>query len=477
MAYLHEQSSNQMARTITEQEKSTAAAMLAKARAAMQAIEDYDQERVDRLCRALAWATANIETATRLANMSVEESGLGSRVPGRRLKVLGILRDALRQKSMGVVEEIPEKGIVKYAKPAGVIAALIPVTSAYVTPAGMAIYAIKCKDAVIFCPHPASKKTTTETVRIMRAALKKLGVPEDILQCVEAPSIPMAQEMMAICDVTMATGGQAMVRAAYSSGKPALGVGAGNATMVIDDTANIEEAARNTRISKTNDNGSGCSADGNLVVDSTIYDAFLGQLQKEGGYLVDESEKARLQSAYWDAEGHRTPATIARSADAVAKIAGIDLPEGKTFFIVPEQHIGKEHLFSTEKLGVVLGIFKYTGWPMALQMVKKIFETGGRGHSCGIYSFNDAHINELALMAPVSRMMVRQIQSSSNAGTFTNGMPMTSSMGCGYWGGNSTNENVSLKHYMNVTWVSRPIPEDRPPDEELFGEFYNSETF
>jgi sulfoacetaldehyde dehydrogenase len=418
-----------------------------------------------------------METATRLANMSVDESGMGGRTPTRRAKVLGILRDALRQKSMGVIEEIPEKGIVKYAKPAGVIAALIPVTSPYVTPAGMAIYAIKCKDAVIYCPHPASRKTTFETIRVMRAALAKLGAPEDILQCVVAPSIPMAQEMMAICDMTMATGGQAMVRAAYSSGKPAYGVGAGNATMVIDETADVADAARNTRISKTNDNGSGCSADGNLLVDSTIYDAFLERLQAEGGYLVNEEEKVKLRNAYWDAEGHRTPATIARPAETVANLAGIALPPGKTFFIVPEQHIGKVHLFSTEKLGIVLSIIRYRGWPQALEMVKQVFDTGGRGHSCGIYSFNDQHIHELALVAPVSRMMVRQVQCSSNAGSFTNGMPMTSSMGCGIWGGNSTNENVSLKHYMNVTWVSKPIPEDRPSDEELFGEFYNSEIF
>jgi sulfoacetaldehyde dehydrogenase len=354
---------------------------------------------------------------------------------------------------------------------------LIPVTSPYVTPAGMAIYAIKCKDAVIFCPHPASKRTTNETVRVMRAALKKLGAPEDILQCVEAPSIPLAQEMMAICDVTMATGGPAMVKAAYSSGKPAFGVGAGNATMVIDETADVDGAARNTRVSKTNDNGSGCSADGNLLVDSSIYDAFLAQLQKEGGYLVNEKEKALLLAAYWDAEGHRTPATIARSAEVVSNLAGFSIPAGKTFLIVPEEHIGKQYLFSTEKLGIVVAIFKYTGWDQALDKVRQVFETGGKGHSCGIYSYNDEHIHQLALVAPVSRIMVRQPQSSSNAGTFTNGMPMTSSMGCGIWGGNSTNENVSLKHYMNVTWVSRPIPEDRPSDEELFGEFYNSEVF
>src|SRR5579872_1130750 len=298
-----------MAREITEQEQTLAKDLLRRARMAMCAIADYDQDRVDHLCRAIAWAAGNEMAATRLARMSVEESGMGSPEPGRRFKILGVLRDALRQKSMGIVEEIPEKGIVKYAKPAGVIASLIPVTNPYVTPAGIAIYAIKCKDAVIFSPHPASRKTTNEAVRIMRAALKKQGCPEEVLQCLETPSIPLAQELMSICDLTIATGGQAMVRAAYSSGKPAYGVGAGNATMVIDETADIAEAARNTRLSKTSDFGSGCSADGNLLVEETIYERFLDQLQEEGGYLVTDGEKQCLQDILWDSEGHRTPAT------------------------------------------------------------------------------------------------------------------------------------------------------------------------
>jgi len=465
------------ARTITSEEQATAHGLLARAKTAMQAVETYDQAAVDRLCRAVAWAGGNEATATKLAKMSVDESGMGSPEPKRRAKVLGILRDALRQKSMGIIEEIPGKGIVKYAKPAGVIASLIPVTSPYVTPIGIAIYAIKCKDAVIFSPHPGSKQTTNETVRIMRAALRKLGAPEDLLQCVERPSIPLANELMRLCDMTIATGGPAMVRAAYSSGKPAYGVGPGNATMVIDETADIAEAARNTRISKTNDHGSGCSADGNILVDASIYEAFLKQLQAEGGYLVTGTEKALLEKAFWDFDGHRTPNTIARAASVVAGIAGFTIPKDKTFLLVEERHIGKDHLFSTEKLGTVLAVFKYNGFDMALEMVRQIFETAGKGHSCGIYSFNDDHIHRLAMIAPVSRIMVRQVQSSSNAGTFTNGMPMTSSMGCGIWGGNITNENISLKHYMNVTWVSRPIPEDRPSEQELFGEFYDSETF
>jgi sulfoacetaldehyde dehydrogenase len=273
----------------------------------------------------------------------------------------------------------------------------------------------------------------------------------------------------------MATGGQPMVRAAYSSGKPAYGVGAGNSTMVIDETANIEEAARNTRTSKTSDFGSGCSADGNLVVEASIYDAFLAQLQAEGGYLASDDEKAKLEAAMWDSEGHRTIETVARAPQVIAKAAGFTIPADRKFLIVKQDKIGPKHRFSSEKLTTLLAIYKYQGFDQALEMVRGIYDVGGKGHSVGIYSFDDDHINRLALMAPVSRIMVRQAQSKANAGAFNNGMPMTSSLGCGIWGGNITNENVSLKHYMNVTWVSRPIAEDRPSDAELFGEFYQSE--
>ncbi len=466
-------------RAITAEEKQTVRDLVARARVAMKQIEGYDQATVDRLIQAVGWATANEKTFTRLSRAGVDESGLGDRAgrPNKRFKLHGILRDALRAKSMGIVEEDKAKGIVKYAKPVGVIASLVPVTNAALTEAGNGIYSLKCKDAIIFSPHPASRNTTVEMVNVMRAAVKKLGVPEDVFQVIEKPSIPMAQELMAACDLTIATGGQAMVRAAYSSGKPAYGVGAGNATMVIDETADVEHAARNTRISKTSDNGSGCSADGNLLVDARIYDKFLEQLQKEGGYLVSADEKKMLQKVMWDHEGHRTSNTVARAAAQIAEIAGFNIGAGKTFLIVKEDKIGKNYPFSSEKLSPVLSIFRYDGgFDTVLKMVEQIYEVGGKGHSCGIYSFDDDHIHRLALAAPVSRMMVRQPQSKANAGAFDNGMPMTSSMGCGIWGGNITNENIGVKHYMQTTWVSRPIPEDRPSEQELFGEFYNTET-
>ena len=470
---------NAAPRALTAEESVSVQTLLTRARAAMADVEPYDQAAVDRLCQAIAWATANEQTFARLTRMSVEESGMGSAdgVPARRWKILGILRDALRAKSVGIIEEIPEKGLVKYAKPAGVIAGLLPVTNPLVTMVNMAINAVKCRDAVIFSPHPMSKITAHEIVRVLRAALRKQGAPEDLVLCLERPSIPLAQQLMSVCDLTIATGGTAMVKAAYSSGKPAYGVGAGNATVVIDETANLADAAKNTRISKTQNHGSGCSCDGNLLVESTVYDRFLQLLQDEGGYLVNAAEKHQLERVMWDTDGRRTLDTVARAAGVIAAKAGVVLPEGKTFIIVPEDAIGKAHRFSGEKLSPVLAIFRYSGFDALLAMVSQIFEVGGKGHSVGIASFDDDHIHRLALMAPVSRIMVRQPNVQGNAGSFTNGMPMTSSLGCGTWGGNITSENISVKHYMNTTWVSRSIPEDRPSEQELLGEFYNSEIF
>jgi sulfoacetaldehyde dehydrogenase len=312
---------------------------------------------------------------------------------------------------------------------------------------------------------------------VLRAALAKQAAPEDLVLCLPKPSIPLAQELMAMCDLTIATGGSAMVKAAYSSGRPAYGVGAGNATVVVDETADLAQAARNTRISKTQNHGSGCSCDGNLLVEASVYDQFLDALQGEGGYLANAEEKDRLGAVMWDANGRRTIDTIARPARAIAARAGFDLPDGKSFIIVKEDQIGKSHRFSGEKLSPVLAIFKYHTFDELLAMVTDVFEVGGKGHSLGVASFDDEHIHRLAMMAPVSRMMVRQPNVSGNAGSFTNGMPMTASLGCGTWGGNITSENISVKHYMNTTWVSRPIAEDRPSEQELLGDLYNSEIF
>jgi acyl-CoA reductase-like NAD-dependent aldehyde dehydrogenase len=468
-------SASETQKPISEEQRQELDEVLVRARKALAIIATYDQARVDRLCQAVAWAVANKQTFTRLVDMGIAESGLGDAVSrmGKRMKIRGVLRDALRQKSVGVIEEIPEKGIVKYGKPAGIVGCIVPTTNPDLTPAGNAIYAIKARDVAIFSPHPRSKKTSFETVRLMREALEREGAPPDILQCLTKVNIPMSQALMARADLIVATGGQPMVRAAYSSGTPAYGVGAGNSTMIIDETANIEEAARNTQLSKTSDFGSGCSADGNLIIEASIFDRLLKQLQVEGGYLANDAEKAALRAVMWDGEMHRMPDTVAIAPQQLARIAGFSIPADRKFIIVRGDAIGKEHPFSSEKLTTLLAVYRYDGFDEALEMMRGIYEVGGKGHSCGIYSFDKSHIHALALAAPVSRIMVRQPQSKANAGAFNNGMPMTSSLGCGTWGGNIVSENVHLKHYMNTTWVSVPIKEDKPSDEELFGEFYD----
>jgi len=466
-----------MARDITQDERELVNELIRRARVAMSEVEHYSQQQLDRLCQSIGWYTSNEESFTRLAQMGVDESGIGDRAgrPGKRFKIHGILRDALRQKSTGIVEELPEKGIVKYAKPAGVIASLIPMTNPALTPPVTGINAAKARDAVIFTPHPRTKETTAAMTTLMRSACKAVGAPEDLFQCIQEPSIAVTEYLMEACDLTMATGGKPMVKAAYSSGRPAYGVGAGNSSIVIDETADIEIAAQNTRISKTSDFGSGCSADGNIIIQKSIYDQMVAALEAEGGYLCNDEEKALLEKAMWDEKGNRTFSTIACCPQQTAEVAGFNIPQDRKFLMVYNQgQIGPEHKFSKEKLTTVMALYHFDNFSDALTIVQDIYQTGGKGHSCGIYSHSDENIDALARLAPVSRMMVRQPQSKANAGSYTNGMPMTSSLGCGVWGGNITNENVSLKHFMNYTWVSRPIAEDKPREEDLFGEFYNT---
>ncbi len=471
-----------MPKEVTEEQIQMVEELVARAHKAAAIIETYDQERVDSLCRAVTAALYDAKVWAPLCDEAVDETQLGDKVTKRnkRNKLKLILRDCLRTKSVGIIEEVPEKGLVKYAKPVGVIASLVPTTNPCLTPAGQAIYAIKARDVMICSPHPRAKIVTNKCVNIIRETLVREGAPADIIQGIQEPSIALTQELMKRCNLVIATGGRPMVKSAYSSGTPAYGSGAGNATVIIDDTANTaerrKEAAENTRISKTSDFGSGCSCDGNLVIHTSIYDEMVEALKAEGGYLVNEAQAERLKNVMWDEVGHRLPDTVAISPQALAQAAGIEIPDGTKFIMVTGGgigQVGKQHFFSSEKLTTLLALFKYDGeFENALDMMRALFEVGGKGHSCGIYSWNDEHIHRLGLAAPVSRIMVRQPNNKGNAGSATNGMPPTSSMGCGTWGGNIVSENIALKHYMNTTWVAHPIPEDMPSLQELFGPFY-----
>ncbi|HZH92923.1 MAG TPA: aldehyde dehydrogenase family protein [Tissierellaceae bacterium] len=454
---------------------------------AQKEFEKWSQEEIDRTIQAIAWKVANTKTFKELVKMSIEESKLGDPVSreNKRFKIRGVLRDALRQKSVGVIEELPEKGVVKYAKPVGVIACVIPATNPDLTPAGNAIYALKARNAIIFSPHPRALKTGGKTIELMREGLREVGAPEDLIQILGQGKAKvnksLSEALNTKCDLVIATGGQGVVRRAYHSGTPAYGVGAGNATMVWDETAkeDLHTAAHNTMLSKTSDFGSGCSADGNIVIHESIYDEAVNELVNVGGYLLNEDEQEAVKKVMWDEECHRLADSVAQSPQKMAELAGFSIGEDRKFLIAKGTGSfskSYEDVWCREKLTTLLAVHKYEGeFVNAIDIVQAIHNVGGKGHSVGIFSFNEDNIDKLALNAQVGRIMVRQPQSKSNAGSFTNGMPMTSSIGCGTWGGNATSENVNLKHYMNVTWVSRAIPEDRPSDEELFGEFYDPE--
>ena len=460
----------------------------ARADAAQLAFERWDQASIDRAIRSVAQMVANSKTFHELVELGISESNFGDPISreAKRFKIRGILRDCLRQKSVGIIEEVPEKKLVKYAKPVGVIGCVIPATNPDLTPAGNAIYAIKARNAIIFSPHPRTLKTSRKTIELMREGLKRVGAPEDLVQIIGYKgkiNKGFSEALMTKCDLIIATGGQGVVRRAYMSGTPAYAVGAGNATMVWDETAaqDLHKAAFNTMRSKTSDFGSGCSADGNIVIHESIWDAAIKELVAVGGHLMTPQEQQAMRNVMWDAEGHRLADTVALSALDMAKAAGFTIPEDRKFLIASHgtgiYNNTPEGIWCVEKLSTVLAVHKYCGeFQNAIDAVMAIHAVGGIGHSVGMFSFDDDHIHRMAMVARVGRMMIRQAQSKANAGSMMNGMPMTSSIGCGTWGGNATSENIHLHHYMNVTWVSREY--DKPDwmtDEELFGEFYDPE--
>ena len=332
------------------------------------------------------------------------------------------------------------------------------------------MWAVKGRNGIVLAPHPRAKKTAAAIAEALRSALARYGAPEDLIQCVAEPDVVTSGEVMRQADLVVATGGSAMVKAAYSCGRPAYGVGVGNAVSVIDETADIGDAAHKIMLSKTNDLATGCSTENSIVVQKSVYAEMLAALEKEGGRLLDKSEKERLQSVMWK-DGKLSSGIVAQSAATIAGLAGIDITGDKTFLIVEETGSGAGYPFSGEKMSVVLTAYSYDGFDGAIAIVNANQEYMGAGHSCGIHSFSEEHILELATRTRTSRVMVRQAQNYGNAGDWCNGMPWTTTLGCGTWGGNIVSENITWKHMINTTWVSYPLETFVPSDEELFGKF------
>ena len=446
--------------------------LIERSRAAQAQIEHYSQEQVDALIRAMVWSVARPEVAEKIAQFTVDETQLGN-YDGKFLKIFrktrATLMDIIDDKSVGVLEEDPVRNIIKIAKPLGVIGALAPSTNPEATPVIKAICAVKGRNSIVIAPHPRAKLTNKMICDLMREAIVAMGAPADLVIGIDNPTIEKTNELLKQCDRILATGGGAMVTAAYSSGTPALGVGVGNAVITVDETADLDDAAEKIRISKTLDLAASCSSDNSVLLVDAIYDQMLAKLKSQGGYLVNAEEKAKLQATIWH-DGHLNTAIVAQPAEKIASMANIDLPEGVRFFIVPETGYGPEFPFSGEKLSVVMALYRVRNIEDAIQMTNQIQSYQGQGHSCGIYSRSDANIMKLANATKTSRVMVNQPQAASNSGNLWNGMRQTFSLGCGSWGGNGTNNNISWRDLINETWVSKPLAKSKelPTDEVLF---------
>lgn len=446
--------------------------MVEKARVAQSTAEQWSQERVDRVVAAVGWALYNEKNAEACTRLAAEETGMGvaaDKLSKHRKKTLGTLRDMHGVKSVGVIEQNAELGLVKIAKPVGVVGAITPVTNPTATPAVNALNALKGRNAVIFAPHPKARRSTSMVVLLIRKVLERLDVPVDLVQVITEPGKAAAQELMSQVDLVVATGGAGMVKAAYSSGTPAYGVGTGNAVCVVDESADLTDAARKIAQSKTFDNSSSCSSENSLVVNHHVAASLLLSLTKEGGHLCTEEEEIRVKATLWPDGEHLSPEVVAQPIEVLAAAARIEIPDGTRFLMVRGRPPVHEELFAYEKLCLVLAVWEYELFDDAVAMVEQITRLCGYGHSCGIHSNNKVHIMQLAESTHVGRVLVRQAQCYGNSGSFDNGLPFSMTLGCGTWGGNISTENIGWRHFINVTWVSEPIPERLPDEAEIFG--------
>lgn len=458
---------------MSEEKNTYIEGLIERARKAQKQIEYATQEQVDLAAQMLCWRAVDEKFASELSEFAVAESGMGD-VPSKYAKMMNKVRggwqDMKGQKSVGIIEENHAEGLVKIAKPVGVVGALVPCTNCEATPVLKASWGIKTRNAVILAPHPRTKKTNAMVTEMMRGVLKELGMPEDLIISMDEVSVENSKALMSGCDLILATGGPGMVKSAYTSGTPAYGVGAGNAVTVVDESEKMSEVAERIRKSKTFDQATSCSSENSAVVYEGIYEEFMKEMEAQGGYLCGAEEKRKLGQAMWP-DGHTlNREVVAQSAQKIAKAAGIQLPEGKSFLMVEESGIGASYPFSGEKLSVVLTVYRYKEFKDAIEMVNEITEYSGTGHSCGIHTSSRERVLELAERVKVSRIMVNQPQALANSGAWTNGMPITLTLGCGSWGGNISSENITWKHLMNTTWVSYPIASKQEDDEVLFSE-------
>ena len=445
-----------------------------RARKAFEIIEFWPQEKVDEMVAAVGWMLQKDDVARELGTMAAEETQMGvaeHKIAKQKSKVRGAMWDMKGVKTCGLVRENKKKGLKIYAKPIGVVANITPVTNPTATPSFIGLNLLKTRNAMIVSPHPRAKRCTYRTVEYGRKALKKVGAPEDLWLCIKEPTYEKTQELMRNVDFVIATGGAALIKVVYAAGKPAHTVGAGNVISIIDESANVKEAANKIMRSKTFDNATSCSSENAVAIHENIYDEMIKALIDEGGYMCTIEEREKLRKTLWPDGETLNRDIVAKPAEYIANVAGFKVPEGTKFLMVIGEKIGPEDRFSGEKLSVVLTVWKWNNFSEMVERMKKMHKFSGEGHSASIHTNKQEQIEELSLKANVGRVEVNMPHCLVNSGSWYNGQPFTTTIGCGTWAGNMTSDNINWRHMLNYTWTSVPIPEYVPSDEELFGDY------
>lgn len=413
----------------------------------------------------------------RLAELAVATTGLGNvadKIIKNHRKTLGLMRDLEGVQTHGVLSDNPETGIAEIARPLGVIGAVVPSTNPAATPANNVINALKCGNAIILSPSPKGVACCEVLVDFIHAEFEKIGEIKALVQMVPPPGSKAAtQRLLELADLAVVTGSQDNVRRAYSSGTPAIGVGAGNVTVIIDETADVAAAAKMIAASKTFDNATSCSSENALVVVDAVHDAFIAALEAEGGALVRQAESEAIVAMLWT-DGHLNRSLMARDADILLDGLGLTgkVPAGTRFVVVETDGIGTEHPLSGEKLSRVAALYRARDYEHAVEITRRVLLHQGAGHSLGLHTTDSARPLMLGARMPTCRVIVNQAHCFATGGAFDNGLLFSLSMGCGSWGGNSIDDNLHWRHFMQRTKVVRRIPAREPTPESIFADYW-----
>ena len=455
-------------------------AMVARARKAQQSYEaNGSQERFDRAAEAAAWALMEPSRNAELAAFAVAETGLGKiadKITKNHRKTLGLLRDIHGKTSFGLIDDDAQSGVSEFLRPKGVVAAIVPSTNPLATPINNVVNALKTGNAIILAPSPKGAAPLAKLLEYVYAEFDRIGLDHDLVQMVpNPPSKEKTARLMQGVDMLVVTGSQSNVRSAYSSGTPALGVGMGNVVTIIDETADLDDAAGKIARSKCFDNATSCSSENAVIVFDAVYDSFLQAIARAGGMCLDQDQTNHLISTHWD-DGHLNRNMLAKDIDAVLDTLGFAdaAPEGTKFLVAPATAIGPDAPISGEKMALFFALYRASDFATAKEMAREIHAYQGRGHSLGLHSQDDDRARELAMDMQACRIIVNQAHCFATGGSFDNGLPFSLSMGCGSWGGNSIDDNLNWTHFVNHVRIARPIAPVEPTVDEMFADYFKA---